>query len=392
MRPSARARGREVGTVRTLPWDFRCDPRTFRPTSGALVGEGPEPRMSPEGRARATISGMYCPECGWSVVFVHGAAKDPPVWVVLGGCCRGILRGMGSGCCRLWAACVVVCCVLVVVPVAGAGIGDVAGSVGNVVSADVAAPVAGALDAASAPVVEVVAPLVESVAEPVSEVVEPVVEVAQPVLDAAQPVVDKAAPIVDAVNSAIGTASGNAPTAGTTGGTSSPAASPGSPVTPAPVVATPPVVSMHPESGGPTAVGLVPGLTETLLSSETAVPVAGDALVATLVSGGETPWLGTAEPDGSAPAGFLPDLPSAPVVSSPAGVAPAAIGFALLGLAATRFPSCGWPISVGSRRLLAGCSCAPGVHRASRASRLTPPRFAGYGWTRTGPAQTTLSY
>ena len=274
---------------------------------------------------------------------------------------RGILRGMSSGFCKLWAACVVAGCVFVVVPVAGAGIGDlsVVGSADDVVSGDVAAPVTEALDAASAPVVEVVSPVVESVAAPVSEVVEPVVEMAQPVLDVVQPVVVAATPIVDAVNSAVGTASGNVAAAGTSGGTSSPAASPGSPVTPAPVVASPPAVSVHPESDGPTAVGLVPGFTETLLSSERAAPVAGDALVVTLVSGADTPWLATAEPNASAPAGLLPDLPSAPVVSSPAGVAPAAIGFALLGLAALGCLLAAGPYLLGRVAFLLGAPARP---------------------------------
>jgi hypothetical protein len=271
---------------------------------------------------------------------------------------------MVSAWCKLWAACVVVGCVLVVVPVAGAGIGDAPalGSVGDVVAAGVS-PVAeasgGAIDVVSAPVVEVVAPVVESVAAPVSEVVEPVVEVAQPVLEVVQPVVDAAAPIVDAVNSAVGTASGNVPAAGTSGGTSSPAVLPDGPVTPAPVAATPPVISVHPESDAPTAIGLIPGLTATLLSSERAARVAGDPAAATLVSGADTPWLATADPNGSTPAGLLPDVPAAPVALSPAGVAPGAVGFALLGLAALGCLLAAGPYLLGRVAFLLGAPARP---------------------------------
>lgn len=269
---------------------------------------------------------------------------------------RGILREMGSCVCRLWAACVAVCCVLVVVPVAGAGIGDVVESVGDVVSGDVVVPVSGAIDSASAPAVEVVAPVIESVAEPVSEIVEPVVEVAQPVLEVAQPVVDAAAPIVDAVASpAADTASGDVPAAGTSGGSASPASSPDGPVTPAPVVATPAVISVHPESDGPTAVGVIPELTETLLSSERAAPAA----VATPVSGVDTTWLATAQPNRSVPADLLPEGPSAPVVSSPGGVAAGAIGFVLLGLAALGFFIAACPCLLGRVAFLLGAPARP---------------------------------
>lgn len=257
---------------------------------------------------------------------------------------------MGHGFRKLWAACVVVGCLLIVVPAAAAGNdGDTSalGSLGDVVTEGVA-PLAeapgGVLDSGSAPAAEVVAPVVESVAtpaaqvlEPVAEVVEPVVEAAQPVLDVVQPVVDAAAPIVDAVVShAADTGPGQVVGGSTPSGDAGhPAAPPSNPITPEPVVtATPPVViESHPEAGDSPGL-LASGPAGTSLGSQVSVALmAVDAITEATAAHGGAHVFATVDPGAPAGTGRPADIPIPQVAWSPAGLAPGAIGLILVGLA-----------------------------------------------------------